>query len=61
PTDAEGSYHYALALHKLGRTEEAAAEMRAVIENVRTAPAYKYRAERRWMSEAESFLRSLSV
>jgi len=60
PTDAEGHYYYGLALHKLGRTEEAASQMRAVIEVVRTAPAYKYRLEKRWMTEAQSFLRSQS-
>jgi hypothetical protein len=31
--------------------------MRAVIEAVRTAPVYKYRLERRWLAEAESYLR----
>jgi tetratricopeptide (TPR) repeat protein len=60
PTDAEGHYYYGLALHKLGRIEEAASEMRAVIEFVRTAPAYKYRLEKHWMNEAQSFLRSQS-
>src|SRR5215831_5884551 len=60
PTDAEGHYYYGMALHKLGRTEEAASQMRAVIEVVRTAPAYKYRLEKHWMNEAQSFLRSQS-
>lgn len=61
PSDAEGRYHYALTLHRLGLAEDAATEMRAVIEAVRTSPAYKYRAEKRWMSEAQSFLRSQSA
>jgi tetratricopeptide (TPR) repeat protein len=60
PTDAEGHYYYGLALHKLGRAEEAASAMKAVIEFVRTAPAYKYRLEKHWMNEAQSFLRSRS-
>jgi len=60
PTDAEGHYYYGLALHKLGLAEEAASQMRAVIEVVRTAPAYKYRLEKHWMNEAQSFLRSQS-
>jgi len=60
PTDAEGHYYYGLALHKLGRPEDAAREMKAVIEFVRTAPAYKYRLEKHWMNEAQSFLRSQS-
>jgi tetratricopeptide (TPR) repeat protein len=60
PTDAEGHYYYGLALHKLGRSDEAANEMRAVIDVVRTAPAYKYRLEKHWMNEAQSFLRSQS-
>jgi tetratricopeptide (TPR) repeat protein len=58
PSDAEGRYHYGLTLHSLGRAEEAENQMRACIEAVRTSPAYKYRADKRWMDEAESFLRS---
>lgn len=58
PSDAEGRYRYGLTLHQLGRYDDAATEMRACIEAVRTSPAYKYRAEKHWASEAESFLRS---
>jgi tetratricopeptide (TPR) repeat protein len=58
PSDAEGRYRYGLTLHQLGRYDEAAAEMQACIEAVRTSPAYKYRAEKHWASEAQSFLRS---
>ena len=61
PSDAEGRYHYGLALHRLGRAQEAADEMRACIEAVRTSPAYKYRADKQWMNEAQSFLRSQSA
>ncbi|HVF91752.1 MAG TPA: tetratricopeptide repeat protein, partial [Blastocatellia bacterium] len=61
PSDAEGRYHYGLTLQKLGREQDAAAEMRACIEAVRSSPAYKYRAERRWMNEAEAFLRAQST
>ncbi len=58
PSDAEARYRYGLTLHQLGRTDDAATEMRACIEAVRTSPAYKYRAEKHWASDAESFLRS---
>jgi tetratricopeptide (TPR) repeat protein len=58
PSDAEGRYRYGLTLHQLGRTDEAAAEMRACIEAVRTSPTYKYRTEKHWASEAQSFLRT---
>lgn len=58
PSDAEGRYRFGLTLHRLGRYDDAAAEMRACIEAVRTSPAYKYRAEKHWASEAESFLRT---
>lgn len=61
PSDAEGRYRYGLTLHQLGRNDAAATEMRACIEAVRTSPAYKYRAEKHWASEAESFLRSQGV
>lgn len=58
PSDAEGRYRYGLTLHQLGRNDDAATEMRACIEAVRTSPAYKYRAEKHWASDAEAFLRS---
>jgi tetratricopeptide (TPR) repeat protein len=61
PSDAEGRYRYGLTLHQLGRPEQAAQEMRACIEAVRTSPSYKYRAEKRWASEAQAFLRSQGV
>ncbi|MCI0488982.1 MAG: tetratricopeptide repeat protein [Blastocatellia bacterium] len=58
PSDAEGRYRYGLTLHRLGRSDDAVEEMHACIEAVRTAPAYKYRTEKQWMQEAQSFLRS---
>jgi tetratricopeptide (TPR) repeat protein len=58
PSDAEGHYRYGLTLHQLGHTDEAASEMRACIEAAKTSPAYKYRTEKHWMNEAQTFLRS---
>jgi tetratricopeptide (TPR) repeat protein len=60
PSDAEGHYLYGMTLHHLGREDEAAREMRSCIEAAKTSPAFKYRTEKRWMNEAESFLRSQS-
>lgn len=57
PSDAEGRYRYGLTLNRLGRGDDAAGEMRACIEAVRTSPTYKYRAEKQWMTQAEAFLR----
>ncbi|HEX5085460.1 MAG TPA: tetratricopeptide repeat protein [Blastocatellia bacterium] len=57
PSDAEAQYWRGMTLHKLGRESEAAQEMQNCVESVRTAPAYKYRFDRRWMNLAESFLR----
>ena len=57
PSDAEGRYWRGMTLAALGRAEEAAAEMQTCIEAVRTAPAYKYRSERRWLRMAQNFLR----
>jgi tetratricopeptide (TPR) repeat protein len=57
-SDAEGRYYYGLTLHKLGQTRDAATQMEACIEAVRTSPAYKYRTEKRWMNQAQAFLRS---
>lgn len=58
PSDAEGHYRYGLTLHRLGRTDEAAEQMRACIEAAKSSPAFKYRTEKHWMNEAQAFLRS---
>ncbi|HEY0081166.1 MAG TPA: tetratricopeptide repeat protein [Pyrinomonadaceae bacterium] len=56
--DPEGLYLMGRALFGMGHTRDAAASMRACIEAVKTAPAYKYRAEKRWLNEAQQFLRT---
>jgi tetratricopeptide (TPR) repeat protein len=56
--DPQGLYLMGRTLAGLGRQREAAASMQACIEAVKTAPAYKYRAEKRWLNEAQQFLRS---
>jgi tetratricopeptide (TPR) repeat protein len=56
--DPEGLYLMGRALSGMGRTREAADAMRACIEAVNTAPAYKYRAEKHWLNEAQQFLRT---
>jgi tetratricopeptide (TPR) repeat protein len=55
--DPEGLYLMGRAYAGLGNQREAASSMQACIEAVKTAPAYKYRTEKRWMSEAQQFLR----
>ncbi|MFN0088224.1 MAG: tetratricopeptide repeat protein [Blastocatellia bacterium] len=57
PSDAQGRYWRGLTLHQLGRDDEAISEMQSCIESVKTAPAYKYRTERQWLHQAQSFLR----
>jgi tetratricopeptide (TPR) repeat protein len=57
-SDPEGLYLKGRALAGLGRQREAAEAMRACIESVQTAPAYKYRADKRWLNEAQQFLRT---
>jgi len=57
PSDAEARYWRGMTLYQLGRESEAAEEMQNCVESVRTAPAYKYRFDRRWMNLAENFLR----
>lgn len=57
PSDAEGRYWRGLTFDRLGRPAEALAEMRECVEAVRTAPSYKYRTERRWLTLAENFIR----
>lgn len=58
--DPEGLYLMGRAQAGLGRPREAREWMQRCIEAVRTAPAYKYRADRRWLSEAQQFLRTLA-
>jgi Tfp pilus assembly protein PilF len=57
-SDPQALYLMGRALAGLGRGREAADAMQACIEAVKTAPAYKYRTEKRWLNEAQQFLRS---
>ena len=57
-SDPEALYLHGRALAGMGRRREAADAMRACIEAVRTAPAYKYRTDKRWLNEAQQFLRT---
>ncbi len=58
PSDPEGLYLMGRAHAGLGHKREATSLMQACIEAVKTAPAYKYRTSKRWLNEAEQFLRS---
>ena len=58
PSDPEALYLDGRALAGMGRAREAADRMQACIEAVRTAPAYKYRTDKRWLNEAQQFLKS---
>jgi tetratricopeptide (TPR) repeat protein len=55
--DPEGLYLMGRAHAGLGDNQEAASSMQACIEAVKTAPAYKYRTEKRWLNEAQQFLK----
>jgi tetratricopeptide (TPR) repeat protein len=57
-SDAEALYLKGRALAGVGRAREAVDAMRACIEAVKTAPAYKYRTDKRWLNEAQQFLRT---
>ena len=57
-SDPEGLYLTGRAHAGLGHQREAASLMEACINAVKTAPAYKYRLEKRWLNEAQQFLRS---
>jgi len=57
PSDPEGLYLMGRAHAGLGHKREAANLMEACIEAVRTAPAYKYRASKRWLNEAQQFIK----
>ena len=55
--DPQGLYLMGRAHAGLGDNQEAASSMQACIEAVKTAPAYKYRTEKRWLNEAQQFLK----
>ncbi len=55
--DPQGLYLMGRAHEGLVDNSEATSSMEACIEAVKTAPAYKYRAEKRWLHEAQQFLK----
>jgi tetratricopeptide (TPR) repeat protein len=57
PNDPEALYFLGRAHAGLGDNQEAASSMERCIEAVKTAPAYKYRTEKRWLNEAQQFLK----
>jgi tetratricopeptide (TPR) repeat protein len=58
PSDPEALYLMGRAHAGLGHQREAASSMQACIEAVKTAPAYKYRSDKRWLNEAQQFIKS---
>jgi len=58
PSDPEALYLMGRAHAGLGHRREAANLMQACIEAVKTAPAYKYRADKRWLNEAQQYMKS---
>ena len=58
PSDPEALYLMGRAAAGLGDTGAAKHWMERCVEAVRTAPAYKYRADKRWLNEAQQFLRT---
>lgn len=55
--DPEGLYLIGRSHAGLGDQQEANSSMQACIDAVKTAPAYKYRTEKRWLNEAQQFLK----
>jgi tetratricopeptide (TPR) repeat protein len=58
PSDPEALYLMGRAVAGLGDARAAKEWMQRCVEAVRTAPAYKYRADKRWLNEAQQFLRT---
>src|SRR5829696_7400526 len=57
PSDPEGLYLMGRPHAGLGHKREATNLMQACIDAVKTAPAYKYRASKRWLNEAQQFIK----
>jgi Tfp pilus assembly protein PilF len=60
PSDPEALYLMGRAHAGLGHGREATSSMQACIEAVKTAPAYKYRTDKRWLNEAQQFIKTSS-
>lgn len=58
PSDPEALYLMGRTAAGLGDARSARHWMERCVEAVRTAPAYKYRADKRWLNEAQQFLRT---
>jgi tetratricopeptide (TPR) repeat protein len=58
PSDPEALYLMGRAQFGLGDLRAAKEWMQRCVEAVRTAPAYKYRSDKRWLNEAQQFLRT---
>ena len=58
PSDPEALYLMGRAHAGMGHQREATSSMQACIDAVKTAPAYKYRADKRWLNEAQQFIKS---
>lgn len=57
-SDPEALYLMGRATFGLGNLREAREWMQRCVEAVRSAPAYKYRSDKRWLNEAQQFLRT---
>ncbi len=57
PSDPEGLYLMGRAHAGLGHKREATNLMQACIDAVKTAPAYMFRACKRWLNEAQQFIK----
>lgn len=57
-SDPEALYLMGRAAFGLGNLREAREWMQQCVEAVRSAPAYKYRSDKRWLNEAQQFLRT---
>ena len=58
--DPEALYLLGRAHAGLGAKDAARTALNACIEAVKTAPKYKYHSDKRWLNEAQQFLRSLA-
>lgn len=58
PSDPEALYLMGRAHAGLGHQGEAKSLMQACIDAVKSAPAYKYRSDKRWLNEAQQFIKS---
>ncbi len=56
PNNPEGSYRYAMLLHRLGRSEEAKQVLQEMVRAIENGPSFQRQRQRAWLRRAKQWL-----